>query len=147
MRCLFIYTSTSTFNMIKHTSPDISHRSCYSIIVIYIFVLYRKMCWTNNVFSNRDYLYLYDISTSKNTNFLNWKVNAQIQFRYCWLYIHIMYIKSVSNGWQWHIRHMKWQQYMASELVSDVNGWTRHILLERMNISDMSLPSITYSML
>ena len=49
---------------------------------------------------------------------------------------HLIYI--IRYGWQWHIKYIhSFQQYVSS--------FTRHILLPRVHIADMSLSSITYT--
>ena len=70
--------------------------------------------------------------------------NNPLQTRYWSLnYICIWWIR---YGWQRHIRYMnECQRYMTSKRLSDAKEWTSHILLKRVNISDMWLPSIIYS--
>ena len=49
---------------------------------------------------------------------------------------HLIY--RIRYGWQWHIKYIhSFQQYVSS--------FTRHILLPRVHIADMSLSSITYT--
>ena len=76
---------------------------------------------------------------------LNLNFSVIVSVRHTFV-MYVYYIEWIRYGWKWRIRCMnEWLQYhMTCERVRESKKWTNHILLKWVNISDMTLPSITY---
>ena len=92
---------------------------------------------------------IYNNNDNNNDNDDNYYIIIIFMHVYLWttypIYGVHAYKQWIRSLWQWRIRFLnEWQQYMTNERVTKANMRTRCILLERVNIFDMSLSSIMY---